>query len=129
MNKIGEPHYFLPGGRVEEGESVRDCVRREIKEELNTTAEVGAFVGCIEHAFETETKSYYEVGFFFEVKVRDLPHRKDNISNEKELQFKWAPITELAKMDIRPPPVKELLTQLSKGKNYKGYWATTVERK
>ena len=50
-NKIGEPHWFLPGGRVEPGESVRFAVKRELSEELAIDSVPGRFVGCIEHGF------------------------------------------------------------------------------
>ena len=39
LNDRGE--WELPGGRIEPGESVEDCLTREIKEELGVTAKVG----------------------------------------------------------------------------------------
>jgi 8-oxo-dGTP diphosphatase len=33
--KYNEPHFIIPGGRVEEGESARETLSRELKEELS----------------------------------------------------------------------------------------------
>jgi len=33
--KYDEPHFIMPGGRVKEGESLEETLRRELKEELN----------------------------------------------------------------------------------------------
>ncbi len=40
--------WSVPGGRVEPGESLRDAVHREVREEVGLVAEVGALVGVVE---------------------------------------------------------------------------------
>jgi A/G-specific adenine glycosylase len=43
--------WEFPGGKIEPGERVEDCVRREIKEELGIEIEVGDRLITIEHAY------------------------------------------------------------------------------
>ena len=43
--------WEFPGGKIEPGESEKDCVKREIKEELDIEIEVGTKLVTIEHAY------------------------------------------------------------------------------
>lgn len=43
--------WEFPGGKMEEGESREDALRREIREELNTEISVDRFVMTVEHDY------------------------------------------------------------------------------
>jgi A/G-specific adenine glycosylase len=43
--------WEFPGGKREEGESLPDCLQREIKEELDAEVEVGRELGVFQHAY------------------------------------------------------------------------------
>ena len=47
-NKDG---WEFPGGKVEEGETPREALKREIREELDTLIEVGDLIGTIEYDY------------------------------------------------------------------------------
>ncbi len=126
-NKRGEPHWFLPGGRVETGEGYSAAVQREIKEELGLDCTIKRFLGTIEHSFEYyEHKQYYEIGNFFEIEINDIDLNNPK-SAEKEMQFQWCAIDQLRDLDIRPKPVIDLLQQLKKPKKINAFWASTLE--
>src|SRR5690606_19490041 len=48
----GASVWSLPGGRLRVGESVADCVRRELREETGAKAEPGEVLWTAEHFFE-----------------------------------------------------------------------------
>lgn len=128
LNKKGEPHFFLPGGRVEEGEGFEEALVREIKEELDKDSSILRFVGTIEHNFTHYTgKQYYEIGNFFLVSINDL-NIDDAKSNELELEFQWKNIDDLDTINIKPKPVIALIKQVTSN-NEQAFWASTLEKK
>jgi mutator protein MutT len=45
-------HWEFPGGKCEPGESLADCMRRELREELGVDAEVGDEVFQVSHDYD-----------------------------------------------------------------------------
>lgn len=50
--KDGRLYYILPGGGLEENETLEECVLREIKEETNLEAEIIKHIGKVLHNHE-----------------------------------------------------------------------------
>jgi len=74
-HKIDSGFYALPGGHLEWGESVQECMKREIIEELGITPKIGRLLYV--RNFVEENKQSIE--FFFEIlnsasflKINDL---------------------------------------------------------
>lgn len=47
--------WEFPGGKIEPGEDVTGCLKREIKEELDLTIEVGREITIVEHHYQDKT--------------------------------------------------------------------------
>ena len=77
---------YLPGGHVEFGETGRQALVREVKEELGVDAETGAFLGVVENAFEQHGKPHAEINLVYELK---LPAATPARAREDWIEFEW----------------------------------------
>jgi len=128
----GQGHYFLPGGSVEPGESVKAALLREWGEELGWPIEVGSFRGCLEHTWsyyrkeDAENVTVYEMNYLFSVKASEKNLSEDPISKEAHLKFSWIPLSHLSNINILPQPLKSMIPEIL-DKNSKGLWESTLD--
>ena len=90
---------YLPGGHVEFGETGRQALVREVKEEMGVDAETGAFLGVVENAFEQHGKPHAEVNLVYELRV---PSATPARACEDWIEFEWR---DLAHLDDLLPAV------------------------
>ena len=77
---------YLPGGHIEFGETGRQALVREVKEELGVDAETGAFLGVVENAFQQHGKPHAEINLVYELK---LPATTPARAQEDWIEFEW----------------------------------------
>lgn len=84
--------WEFPGGKVEDGESKEDCLRREIQEELNIDITIGQALTPVEHQYPDFSLCLYpfvcnlEAGF-----VHPTEHAQTLWVEAKDLQkYDWA---------------------------------------
>jgi 8-oxo-dGTP diphosphatase len=87
-----ELKWEFPGGKVEEGESVEECVQRELKEELGIHA---GRIGSI----RTEI-SHYDDGSSYEVSYCYIPSFTGGIVNQVFEEVQWVTREQLRNKDI-----------------------------
>lgn len=63
-HRNNKPHYALPGGHLEPGEGIEECLKREIEEELGIVPILGRLLYTHTYADANKVQS---VEFFFEV--------------------------------------------------------------
>jgi mutator protein MutT len=104
--RLDESHqgglWEFPGGKREEGESLEECVRREIKEELDLDIEVGEPVKIISFAY-----AFYNVHLhFFRCTIRSGTPNAIGCQD-----FEWVRPDQLAHYPF-PPANQPMIRQL-----------------
>jgi len=99
---------YLPGGHVEFGETGRQALVREVKEELGVDAETGAFLGVVENAFQQHGKPHAEINLVYELK---LPAATRARALEDWIDFEWRDLARLD--DLLPVTFRRLSTDFT----------------
>lgn len=110
--KGGKSYWVFPGGRLQHGESVEECGRREMREEANIDIRMGPLLYVSERT-TVETK---EVNLFFQ---GFLDSGSPNLGIDPEAGIGGAVLKNLAfvtaeefhRMDIMPPEIKEAVLE------------------
>ena len=92
--------WEFPGGKLEQGESLQDCLARELEEELNVAAIVGDVYA--ENIYHYDSGSIRLVGLFTE--IPDIPCAL-NVHDEIE----WVPLAHLTMYELAPADIARLL--------------------
>ena len=97
--------WEFPGGKLEEGETIEQCIIREIKEELNVHCDVGKFLLTV--------SKEYEHGDFqlmvHEATIKDMEHLKANVHQD----LRWVTPQEMKNYEF-PPADVEIIEYLEK---------------
>jgi 8-oxo-dGTP diphosphatase len=86
--------WEFPGGKVEEGETLADCLARECLEELEITINVGNLLTSALHRLPTRE---IRLNFFWATLVTGVPTKK--VHNE----VRWVNVSELGAYNFCPP--------------------------
>ena len=94
--------WEFPGGKVEVGETLADCLKRELSEELGIQAEVGEYV-C--------TSSFLYKNIQFDMCMFKVPSFQGEIKLNEHSAIAWVTPSELSNYDMPEPdlPVVALL--------------------
>ena len=96
---------YLPGGHIEFGETGRQALVREVKEELGLDAQTGKFLGVVENAFTQHGKPHAEINLVYEL---ILPPDAEIAAREDWIAFEWRDSSDLG--DLLPAAFRRLAT-------------------
>ena len=96
--------WEFPGGKMEEGETEHECLKRELHEEFGINAHVGEYI--MSSFFEHNATAY-------EMRVYQVPSFTGSISLFDHQAVKWVTPNELIDYDM-PAPDKPIVEELLK---------------
>ena len=101
-NEKSPGFWEFPGGKVEDGESLQSCIKRELKEELSIDADIGELYSKYKYDYPHIS---YELYFFKVLRY------KGNISISVHDRIKWEKLENFHKYKFLPgdEPVIETL--------------------
>ena len=116
----GGSSTYLPGGHIEFGETGRQALVREVKEELGVESSTGQFLGVVENSFLQHGKPHAEINLVYELKLGtgnggmeewrngglgELPPLN---SQEDWIEFEWCDLNRLDEANLLPPAFRSL---------------------
>ena len=97
---------YLPGGHIEFGETGREALVREIREELGVEAKAGEFLGVVENSFMQHGNPHAEINLVYELSfAAPLPEPK---SAEDWISFEWRDLSDLDGAGLLPEAFRRL---------------------
>ena len=100
----GAKSCYLPGGHIEFGETGRQALEREMKEETGLRATAGDFLGVVENAFEQHGKPHAEINLVYAMALDT-----DAVAScEDWISFEWVSLAELAAANLLPAEFQRL---------------------
>lgn len=98
-------YAYLPGGHIEFGETGREALVREMKEETGLDATAGELVDVVESSFVQKGERHCEINLVYRMSLaeRDLGRTE---SREDWICFEWVPRERLGDVNLLPPEMK-----------------------
>lgn len=96
----GSRTSYLPGGHIEFGETGREALAREMKEETALDVKVGRFLGVVENSFEQNGRPHAEINLVYEMDLG--PEPRDVVSAEDWIEFEWRDLADLGSANVLP---------------------------
>lgn len=96
---------YLPGGHIEFGETGREALVREVKEELGVDSKATDFLGVIENSFLQKGEKHCEINLVYKLELAD----ESSTSQEDWISFEWCELSRLNEANLLPVSMRELV--------------------
>ena len=102
----GGSSTYLPGGHIELGETGREALVREMKEETGLNSTTGRFLGVVDNSFVQKGKKHSEINLVYEL---DVESPDGSVSAAEDwIEFEWRDLKELDSANLLPEGFRAL---------------------
>ena len=101
--EIHSPFFNFIGGGLEVGETMIECLTRELSEETNAIISEAKYLFVVEHFTHHEGAVRHGMEHYFEVRL----DRTNVVATNPGLLYEWIPIDHLSHVDLRPHIVRD----------------------
>ena len=96
-------YSYLPGGHIEFGETGREALVREMKEETGLDATAGDLLGVVESSFVQKGEKHCEINLIYRMSLEGLGGLDGLESMEDWICFEWHPCDKMKSANLLPP--------------------------
>ena len=97
---------YLPGGHIEFGETGRQALVREMREEMGVEATAGALLGVVENRFQQHGRPHAEINLVYRL---SLPEGTPAVAREDWIAFEWRDLGDLDAARLLPAEMATFL--------------------
>ncbi len=102
----GGTSAYLPGGHIEFGETSRQALVREVREELGVESTADDFLGVVENQFVQRGRPHAEINLVYRL---TLPEGTAATAREDWIEFEWRDLADIDSANLLPAEMKRLL--------------------
>ena len=100
-------YSYLPGGHIEFGETGREALVREMKEETGLDATAGDLLGVVESSFVQKGEKHCEINLIYKMSLASSLSSSSPLSAlEDWICFDWVPCDKIASANLLPPEME-----------------------
>lgn len=99
-------YSYLPGGHIEFGETGREALVREMKEETGLDATAGDLLGVVESSFVQKDEKHCEINLIYAMEVKMKGEQWNVSSCEDWICFDWVDCDKIDSVNLLPPEMK-----------------------
>ena len=109
-------YSYLPGGHIEFGETGREALVREMKEETGLDATAGDLLGVVESSFVQKGERHCEINLIYEMRLEGSRGSRGSRSSrglrslEDWICFDWVDCDKIDSANFLPPEMKQQLS-------------------
>ena len=102
-------YSYLPGGHIEFGETGREALVREMKEETGLDATAGDLLGVVESSFLQKGEKHCEINLIYEMSLGGLEGLGGLESMEDWICFDWVECDKIDSVNLLPSEMKQYI--------------------